>query len=257
MCHCSLDALHSTHRFDGQAWLKSSATFSASIPKSSPIARQSASPTISVLRVLTDAQGNPQANIDDLLNSRPGGIVRELYRARVSPWNSRGLAHKRCQCSNTVNGEGNRTGYTRYSQGMDSNSLNKTARGVSLIMNASQKRMKLMARIMAETLVAPAMRGVFKTLTDYCMRILSFRLRNNYVQYDPQEWRDGYDMTINVGLGTGDKEQQHAMLMQIETQAQCRQVRSTSWCRCRTSTTPRRESLRTPGLRMRTNSGLT
>ena len=66
---------------------------------------------------------------------------------------------------------------------------------------------------------------MFKTLTDYCMENLSFRLRNNYVRYDPQEWRDGCDMTINVGLGTGDKEQQHAMLMQIaQTQAQAVQA---------------------------------
>ena len=178
------------------------------------------------LRVLTDAQGNPQANIDDLLNSRPGGIVREFVQGAVNPLEQPWIGAQTLpmlEYLSTV--KENRTGYTRYSQGMDSNSLNKTARGVSLIMNASQKRMKLMARIMAEALVAPTMRGVFKTLTDYCMEKLSFRLRNNYVQYDPQEWRDGYDMTINVGLGTGDKEQQHAMLMQIaQTQAQAVQA---------------------------------
>lgn len=178
------------------------------------------------LRVLTDAQGNPQANIDDLLNSRPGGIVREFVQGAVNPLEQPWIGAQTLpmlEYLSTV--KENRTGYTRYSQGMDSNSLNKTARGVSLIMNASQKRMKLMARIMAEALVAPTMRGVFKTMTDYCMEKLSFRLRNNYVQYDPQEWRDGYDMTINVGLGTGDKEQQHAMLMQIaQTQAQAVQA---------------------------------
>ena len=67
---------------------------------------------------------------------------------------------------------------------------------------ASQKRMKLMARIMAEALVAPMFRGIFKTLTDYCMEALSFRLNGRFVQYDPQNWRDQYDMTINVGIGT-------------------------------------------------------
>jgi hypothetical protein len=35
------------------------------------------------------------------------------------------------------------------------------------------------------------------------------------VQYDPQEWRDGYDLTINVGLGTGDKEQNMLAFQQI------------------------------------------
>lgn len=178
------------------------------------------------LRVLTDAQGNPQANIDDLLNSRPGGIVREFIQGAVQPLEQPWIgAQTLPMLEYMANAKENRTGYTRYSQGMDSNSLNKTARGVSLIMNASQKRGKLMARIMAEALVAPAMRGIFKTLTDYCIEKLSFRLRNTYVQYDPQEWRDGYDMTINVGLGTGDKETQHAMLMQI-SQAQAAAIQA-------------------------------
>ena len=72
---------------------------------------------------------------------------------------------------------------------------------------------------MAEALVAPMFRGVFKTLSDYCMEKLAFRLNNNFVQYDPQEWRDGYDMTINVGIGTGDVQQQSQFLTLI-SQAQ-------------------------------------
>jgi len=68
---------------------------------------------------------------------------------------------------------------------------------------------------MAECMVVPAMRGIFKTLTDYCMEKLSFRLNGQFVQYDPQEWRDGYDMSVNVGIGTGDQMQQAAYLGQI------------------------------------------
>ena len=58
-------------------------------------------------------------------------------------------------------------------------------------------------------------RGIFKTLTDYCMEKISFRLNGNFVQFDPQEWRDQYDMTINVGIGQGDELQQAMMLQQI------------------------------------------
>jgi hypothetical protein len=119
----------------------------------------------------------------------------------------------------------NRTGYTRYSQGLDANALNKTATGVSMIMNASQKRMKLMARIMAECLVAPIFKGILKTLSDYGMEALAFRLNNKFVQYDPQEWRDQFDMTINVGLGSADSQQKLVMLQQI-AQAQAMVVQS-------------------------------
>ena len=212
-----------THRFDGL----SVAEIVADIQRiNTEIMRQSLDNLYFAnnqrMRVLTDAQGNPMANIDDLLNSRPGGIVREQVQGAVNPLEQPWVGAQTLPMLEYLSTmKENRTGYTRYSQGMDSNSLNKTARGVSLIMNASQKRAKLMSRIVAEALVAPTFRGIFKTLTDYNMEKLLFRLRNQYVQYDPQEWRDGYDMTINVGLGTGDKEQQHGMLMQIaQAQAQ-------------------------------------
>jgi len=75
--------------------------------------------------------------------------------------------------------------------------------------------MKLMARIAAECLVAPMFKGIFKTLSDHNMEQISYRLNGKFVQYDPQSWRDQYDMTINVGIGTGDVQQQQQFLMQI------------------------------------------
>lgn len=166
--------------------------------------------------VLTDSQGSPMANLDDLLNRRPGGILREQAQGAIRPYVERWQGIEAMPMVELLEAKKeNRTGYTRYSQGLDGDSLNKTATGVNRIMDASQKRMKLMARIMAEALVSPMFRGIFKTLTDYCIEKLSFRLNNKFVQYDPQEWRDGYDMSINVGIGTGDRMQQAQYLQQI------------------------------------------
>lgn len=176
--------------------------------------------------VLTDSQGAPLANIDDLLNRRPGGVIREQIANAVRPYSQRWQGIEAMPMLESLqSAKENRTGWTRYSQGLDADSLNKTATGAQMIMNASQKRMKLMARIMAEALVAPTFRGIFKTLTDYCAEKLSFRLQNQFVQYDPQEWRDGYDMTINVGIGTGDVQQQAVFLNQI-AQAQFAMLQS-------------------------------
>jgi len=166
--------------------------------------------------VLTDQNGNPKANIDDLLNPRPGGIVRESVAGAARPMDHQWLGGQTIPMFEFLDqNKENRTGFTRYSQGLDSDALNQTARGVSLIMNASQKRMKLMSRILAECLVAPMFRGIFKTLSDYSMDEISFKLSNKFVKYNPQEWRDGYDMVINVGLGTGDKEQNMLAFQQI------------------------------------------
>ena len=110
-----------------------------------------------------------------------------------------------------------RTGVSRAQQGIDANALrhDRTAAEVMQTANAAAARIELIARIFAETLVKPIFRGIFRLLTDGEMEPLAFRLRNEFVQIDPNEWRDGYDMTINVGLGTGDKQQQAALLQAI------------------------------------------
>jgi hypothetical protein len=166
--------------------------------------------------VLTDSNGAPKVNLDDLLNRRVGGIIREQVAGAVRPYNERwvGLdampmleAHEKAK--------ERRTGYSPVVAGLDADALNKTATEVAKQSNERQKRMKLMARMMAEALVKPMFRGIFKTLTDYCMEKLSIRLNGQFEQYDPQEWTDGYDMTVNVGIGTGDTMQQTHYLMNI------------------------------------------
>jgi hypothetical protein len=77
------------------------------------------------------------------------------------------------------------------------------------------QRIKLIARIIAETLVKPIFQGILKELTDGQMQKLAFRLRDEFVEYDPNEWRDSYDMTINVGLGSGDAQSKAAQLVMI------------------------------------------
>jgi hypothetical protein len=172
--------------------------------------------------VLTDGSGNPLANIDDLLNRRPGGVIREKSPGAVRQLNERWVGiQAQPMLEQMDDSKASRTGWTKYSQGLDANSLNKTATGVSMIMSASQKRMKLTARIIAECMVAPMFRGILKTLTDYGMEKISMRLNGKFVEYDPQEWRDGYDMSINVGIGSGDKQQQ---LMALQGIAQAQSV---------------------------------
>lgn len=167
-------------------------------------------------KVLTDANWSPLANIDDLLDSRPGGLVRQRDPNAVIEHVTPYVGQQAMPMLEYLQGmRENRTGVTRYNQGLDADSLNKTASGIKQIKTAGQQRVKLIARIFAETLIKPCMQGILKLLTDGGMEQLSFRLRGEFVQYDPNEWRDSYDTTINVGLGTGDRDQQMMYLQQI------------------------------------------
>ena len=168
-------------------------------------------------RVLTDTTGAPLANIDDLLDSRVGGLIRmtqvDAVTDEVTPWVGQ-QAFPMLEYVDRV--RMNRSGVNYMSSGLDANAINKTAAGARITDGRMQERTELIARVFAETLFKPIFAGTLKLLTEYCMETLSFRLKGQFVQYDPQEWRNQYDMSINVGLGTGNKETQAMSLAQIE-----------------------------------------
>ncbi len=167
-------------------------------------------------KVLTDANWSPLARIDDLLDSRPGGVIRQrdvnAVIEHVTPF-AAGASMPMLEYVQSM--RENRTGVSRTSQGLNPDSMNNTATGRAMDMSAAMQRVELIARIIAETLVKPIFQGILKVLTDGDMKKMSFRLRDEFVEYDPNEWRDQYDMTINVGLGTGDVQQKAAQLMMI------------------------------------------
>ena len=167
-------------------------------------------------KVLTDANWSPLANIDDLLDSRPGGVIRQRDINAVTEQVTPFAAGASMPMLEYVKGmREDRTGVSRTSQGMNPDSLNNTATGRQIDQSAAMQRIELIARIAAETLLKPIFQGILKLLTDGGMEKLAFRLRNEFVEYDPNEWRDSYDMTVNVGLGTGDTQQKAAQLMSI------------------------------------------
>jgi hypothetical protein len=167
-------------------------------------------------KVLTDANWSPLANIDDLLDSRPGGVIRQRDVNAVTEQVTPFAAAASMPMLDYVKGmREERTGVSRTSQGMNPDSLNNTATGRQIDQSAAMQRIELIARIAAETLLKPIFQGILKLLTDGGMEKLAFRLRNEFVEYDPNEWRDSYDMTVNVGLGTGDTQQKAAQLMNI------------------------------------------
>lgn len=147
-------------------------------------------------------------NIDDLLTVRPGGIVRVKTFDAVKPLQIPFFGAPAFTMLEYVDGiRENRTGVTRYNQGLDADSLNKTATGINNIMNAAQQRIELIARIFAETGVKELMWSIFMLLSKHERKEKLIRLRNHWVPIDPRGWSTKYDMTVTVGLGTGSKDQ--------------------------------------------------
>lgn len=166
--------------------------------------------------VLSSAQGVPQANLDDLLTVRPGGIVREYVPNAVRPLQVPFMGQYGLQVMEYVDTvSAKRTGVTDNLAGVDSDALNKTARGATIIQNNAMMRIKLIARIFAETGVKSLFKLILHCLSTYQDKAMIVRLTDKFVEVDPRGWDTSWDMTINVGLGTGNKDQQLGHLQAI------------------------------------------
>lgn len=109
-----------------------------------------------------------------------------------------------------------RAGVSQTSTGTNPDLLqNQTATAVNQAMTAAQMRVELIARIFAETAFKPLMRDLLKLTTKYQDKERVIRLRNDWVPVDPRAWNADMDVSINVGLGTGNKDQQMTYLMGI------------------------------------------
>ena len=90
-----------------------------------------------------------------------------------------------------------RTGVTRQGQGIDSNALqNQSATAVNQAFTAAQARVKLIARIFAETGIRDLFQLVHATIRKHGEEAQVVRLRNNWVNVDPRNWKTRNDMKI-------------------------------------------------------------
>jgi hypothetical protein len=109
-----------------------------------------------------------------------------------------------------------RTGVTRQGQGVDPNALqNQVATIANQMADAAQAKVKLIARIFAETGIKDLFVLLHGLIRKNGQQAETVRLRNKWVDVDPRDWQERNDMVPNIGLGTGSKAQQLAGVMAI------------------------------------------
>lgn len=154
-----------------------------------------------------------QVNMDDLLQPALGGIVRVKQLNAVMPLETGGqniLGNALTFIEYLDGVREARTGVTRYNQGMDSNSLNKTATGMNIIASNSQQRQELVARQFGEFL-----KDVFKKLFGLIVQHAKPEEVSRVTGRPFVPWPTDYDMTVTVGLGTNNKDQLVGHLMSL------------------------------------------
>lgn len=164
-------------------------------------------------RIYVNTRAN--VNIDDVLDNRAGGVIRGEGPPgdALLPVAAPVLDAPAYQFNEYIGSWAeNRTGFNRYSAGTDANALNKTARGTELLTAKADMRMGLMARHFAV-----GMRKLFAKMLGLAIKYQNapemVAIHGQFVPINPGEFRNQFRVKINVGLGTGTKEQQAARIM--------------------------------------------
>ena len=155
--------------------------------------------------------------LDDLLISRPGGVIRVkqpggINFQQIPPIGQHIMPLMQYQDERLEK----KTGVTEQGQGLNPEALqNQTATAANSMVSMAQARMKLIARIFAETGIRDLFIILHGLIRKHGEEAKTVRLRNQWVKIDPRDWKKRNDMTVEVGIGSGGKQEKLQMLQLI------------------------------------------
>lgn len=155
-------------------------------------------------------------DIDDWLTSRVGGIkrVKQIGASReiTVPFTA-GASFQMVEYVDAM--AVRRVGSQMADQAMDADTLNKSATAASIADNRSFAKTKLYARLFAEQFMKRIFRRVLKLSVMHQDKAETIRFRGRWVQVDPRVWNADKDVTVTVGLGTGNRDRMAQQLMNL------------------------------------------
>ena len=157
-----------------------------------------------------------QVNIDDVLNNETGAIIRMRAPGMVQPFSSPFVGQAAFPMLDYMDSmKEDRTGMSKAAMGLDADALqSSTKAAVAATIGASQGRIELQARILAEGM-KKLFKGILYLITTHQDKPRMVRLRNEWVQIDPRVWNANMDVSINIGLGNGDTNERIQALTMI------------------------------------------
>ncbi|MCP4791567.1 MAG: OmpH family outer membrane protein [Gammaproteobacteria bacterium] len=182
--------------------------------------------TTSVLRGILDnvaLTNNPRLEViednvemEDVLNNEIGAIVRSDQGGSVIPLTVpfiAGTTLPALQYLDRLVEE--KTGISKASMGLDADALqNTTATAAALTAQQGAGQVEVMARNLAETGFKRLFKLILRIMTQNSPEETLMRLSGNFIPVNPATWDSEMDVTVNVGLGTGQEDTKAAILMQ-------------------------------------------
>ena len=158
-----------------------------------------------------------QANLEDVLNTEVGAVIRMRAPGMVQPFSTPFVGREAFPMLEYMDDvKQNRTGISKAAAGLDADALQSTTKAaVSATVNAAHQHIEMIARIFAETGMRKLFRGILKLVVENQDRERIIRLRNKFVPIDPRSWDTNMDVVANVGVGDGTLEERIGVLAQV------------------------------------------
>jgi hypothetical protein len=158
-----------------------------------------------------------QANMEDVLNTEVGAVIRMRAPGMVQPFTTPFVGQAAFPMLDYLDDiKQTRTGISKAASGLDADALQSTTKAaVSATVNAAHQHIEMIARIFAETGLRKLFTGILKLVIENQDKARMVRLRNTFVPIDPRSWDANMDVIVNVGVGDGTLEDRINVLSQV------------------------------------------
>jgi hypothetical protein len=161
--------------------------------------------------------------VDDLLNNRPGGIVRTRQPGGLIPIPHVPIGDIFPLIEYVDQTREFRTGVSKTAMGLNAGALqDQTAQAASQMLALAQAKIKLIARIFAETGIKDLFLLLHHVIRKHGSKRETVKLRSKWVTVDPREWKDRDDMSVSLTASSGSKTERLThltLLLQMQKEA--------------------------------------
>ena len=158
-----------------------------------------------------------QVNLDDLMVSRPGGIIRAKRLDAVAPYVTPPLSGDSYRMMDYLDQvRASRSGVTPEGPVTDSMIGDRVgSEGVEKMMSQKEELVGLMIRVIAETGIKPLCYKIREEAVKHQDTVKEYKFRGEWVDVNPSTWRNRVHSTVRVGTGSGNRKEQQAGISQL------------------------------------------
>ena len=156
-------------------------------------------------------------NLDDLLISRPGGIIRAKRTDAVAPYVTPDLGSDVYRMVDYLDQvRAGRVGVSPEGSIADQSIGDAVgSEGVERLLTQKEELVGLMVRVFDETGIKPLMQMIRKLLMKHIHATIDYEYHDEWVQVAPKNWFQRNRTTVRVGTGSGNRQQQASALTAV------------------------------------------